>query len=391
MKKITLFLLILLTTVAYKVFSQPKKLRSNSTFTQKDHYLNASRSFIIPVHSTFTLDGGLDEPGLIVYNSSIGKLGIYKGSGDWDTLQTANNIVYTIGNQYVSGAKIFLDHLQGSSSEFISLLANGDDGVVGTFQNDSPIYPTVQILNTDPGELIRFKSPNDTTIAYIRNNGMIRTHGTVWSDSLITDDGLFRNSLIINKNQAKIQIQDRSSYATGVGGELVLEAAYRTAHDMTEAVTIKAEKTNSTDGDFGFGTVIKTKKNGVGLLPALSISSLQALRFNQYGAGTAVFDSDGNITSSSDSRLKDSINLFTKGLSEIIQLNPKIFKWKSSSGLNTADLNVGFYAQDVKPILPEAVFYNEQRDSYSLSDRPIIAALVNAIKELTSRIIILEN
>ena len=70
--------------------------------------------------------------------------------------------------------------------------------------------------------------------------------------------------------------------------------------------------------------------------------------------------------------------------------------------MNTDDVNVGFIAQDVLPAIPEAVgsmktsdveeddgtgkkvkkTKREASEFLTLSDRPIIAALVNAVKEL---------
>lgn len=91
MKNLKIFLVILFCLIAYRGFTQPLKLRSNSTFTQQDHYLNASRALLVPVHSSFTLDGAINTPGQFVYNTSIGKLGIYKGSGVWDTLSVNIN------------------------------------------------------------------------------------------------------------------------------------------------------------------------------------------------------------------------------------------------------------------------------------------------------------
>ncbi len=139
----------------------------------------------------------------------------------------------------------------------------------------------------------------------------------------------------------------------------------------------------------------------------ISVSSSGAVRFNSYGAGTLVTDSSGNITASSDGRLKDVTGKFTRGLDAILQLEPKTFTWKTSSGMNTEDLNVGFIAQDVQSSIPEAVGSVKTRDVeeidsktgkktkttrretaefLSLSDRPIIAALVNAVKELNDKV-----
>jgi hypothetical protein len=124
---------------------------------------------------------------------------------------------------------------------------------------------------------------------------------------------------------------------------------------------------------------------------ASTFSSSQMMRLHAYGAGTLVSDGSGNITSSSDRRLKDSISTYKRGLDDIVKLKPYLFKWNQSSGLDTNDVNAGFFAQQVNEAIPEAVFYNAARDSYSIADRPIIAALVNAIIELKARIVQLEN
>ena len=127
-----------------------------------------------------------------------------------------------------------------------------------------------------------------------------------------------------------------------------------------------------------------------------------ALRFAGYGAGTLVTDSSGNVTASSDRRLKNVSGKFTRGLDAILQIQPKVFTWKPESGMNPDDINVGFIAQDVQPAIPEAVgsmktvdteeddgtgkkvkkTKREASEFLTLSDRPIIAALVNAVKEL---------
>ena len=75
--------------------------------------------------------------------------------------------------------------------------------------------------------------------------------------------------------------------------------------------------------------------------------------------------------------------------------------------MNPDDVNVGFIAQDVQPAIPEAVgsmktsdveeddgtgkkvkkkSKREASEFLTLSDRPIIAALVNAVQELSAQI-----
>ena len=106
------------------------------------------------------------------------------------------------------------------------------------------------------------------------------------------------------------------------------------------------------------------------------------LTASNYGAGTATFDASGNITSVSDEHQKCNIRPFARGLAEILALKPILHGYTIESGLDqTRDDYAGFSAQNVQRVIPEAVGRN--RDGMlSLSDRGILAALVNAVKEL---------
>jgi hypothetical protein len=156
----------------------------------------------------------------------------------------------------------------------------------------------------------------------------------------------------------------------------------------------------------------------------VTIASAGAVRFHAYGAGAATFDSSGNITSVSDARLKNITGTFTKGLAEIVKLTPKLYTWKPETGLVTDDINATLIAQDLiaaglseavatyrtvpvmeddvqsaediaagKPVTQHAKLdangkaVTERIDAnYSVSDRTVIAALVNAVKELKAEI-----
>jgi hypothetical protein len=121
------------------------------------------------------------------------------------------------------------------------------------------------------------------------------------------------------------------------------------------------------------------------------------------------FRIDGSTYHSSDSRHKTNIVDNPYGLDEILQLQPRKFNRINSSGEmeeNQGDI-LGFIAQEVKEIIPEAVNYYPDEDTpneigwcraYALSDGYILSTLVNAVKEqnaiiesLKSRIETLES
>ncbi|MFA6158303.1 MAG: tail fiber domain-containing protein, partial [Candidatus Paceibacterota bacterium] len=128
-----------------------------------------------------------------------------------------------------------------------------------------------------------------------------------------------------------------------------------------------------TAGNVGIGTTT----------PSAQLTTTGTMQFGALGSAGAslVTDADGNVTVSSDERLKDVQGSFTRGLSAIDGINPITYKWNSMSGLDTQGLYTGFSAQNIQANIPEAVG-TDRRGYLTLSDRPILAAAVNAIKEL---------
>lgn len=119
--------------------------------------------------------------------------------------------------------------------------------------------------------------------------------------------------------------------------------------------------------------------------PKLRVSETGGLRLYTYGAGTLTTDAAGNVTASSDERLKDIQGQFSRGLEDIKKINPITYLWSESSGLDRTQPYSGFSAQNVKEAIPEAISTDPQ-GFLSLSDRPIIAALVNAVKEIAGKL-----
>ena len=137
---------------------------------------------------------------------------------------------------------------------------------------------------------------------------------------------------------------------------------------------------------------------GIGVqVPTSQLHTSGTVRFAGLGAGSLVTDSSGNVTASSDASLKNVTGSFTRGLADVLKLTPRTYHWNEKSGMDTEDENVGFIAQEVLEAIPEAVGQyrtsevevdgnktkkREKAELLTLSDRPLIAALVNAVKEL---------
>ncbi|MGJ0511181.1 beta strand repeat-containing protein [Methylocystis sp.] len=133
--------------------------------------------------------------------------------------------------------------------------------------------------------------------------------------------------------------------------------------------------TVDSSGNVGIGTTT----------PTAQLSTTGTVRFSNFGAGTLTTDASGNLSVSSDERLKNIDGAFGRGLTDILKLNPVSYHWNGTSGLDTSSQYAGFSAQNVQTAIPEAV--GSSTNGYlTLQDRPLIAALVNAVRELAGRI-----
>jgi hypothetical protein len=136
------------------------------------------------------------------------------------------------------------------------------------------------------------------------------------------------------------------------------------------------------DGNIGIGTTT----------PSAQLTTTGSVRFASLGSAGAnlITDVDGNVSVSSDERLKDIQDTFTTGLDAVLSIEPINYKWNEQSGMETEHTYTGFSAQNILASIPEAVA-EDSRGFLTLSDRPILAAVVNAIKELYQKIVGIEE
>jgi hypothetical protein len=106
--------------------------------------------------------------------------------------------------------------------------------------------------------------------------------------------------------------------------------------------------------------------------------------------------SSGAYTALSDKNKKKDFEISTVGLAEVMQLQPK--KFRMIDDADDAPKKLGFVAQDVENIIPEAYFEDTNKDAsgvestfIGLTDRPIIAALTKAIQEQQEQIDALQS
>jgi hypothetical protein len=132
----------------------------------------------------------------------------------------------------------------------------------------------------------------------------------------------------------------------------------------------------SADNTFGlFGGSMVIDPN----VPATQLSA----NYTLHVVGDAGKTGGGSWSVASDARLKDVQGAYEYGLDEIMRLRPVRFSYKEDNprGLPSDTSEIGFIAQEVREVMPEAV--SELDDGYlDFNMHPVNVAMVGAVKEL---------
>jgi len=168
---------------------------------------------------------------------------------------------------------------------------------------------------------------------------------------------------------------------------------------QSNGLYIGSDGTDTLLGVGNSGTKLSLLSRSAGVFSkALTVNSDQTITFNGYGAGTLSTNGSGLI-SASDGRYKTKTRLIENGIQKIIQLQPTYYKWNENSPFASEYEELGFIAQEVAVVIPEASPENDNDKKYrNYHDRAILATLVKAIQEqqalienLTTRLNALEG
>ena len=144
----------------------------------------------------------------------------------------------------------------------------------------------------------------------------------------------------------------------------------------------------NTSGDFGFLTQNGNWWNlfynngnncwGIGTDNTYSGDGFRCIKYgsSQYG-----------WTTWSDRRAKENISSITGALDKVLNMRGVYFNYISDEAKNK---RVGFIAQELEQVLPEAVRYAEEIDEYNVEYAQIVSVLAEAIKEQNIKITRLE-
>lgn len=352
------------------------KLAPGNAFSTSQFEVNPTGTIIGTNAATTTVNAmRLYTPALASGASASSILGRDNSNGFyWNYLYHS-----TFSNQYVSLQNINVN--PGTNS--LTYTYNGDVGVGTT----TPVAKFSVVGNS-------VDSGNHTTYGILSASGsagIVQANGTGTDLVKIIGSNASRAGLYAQTTNAAAQTtfyfeNNRGSFAS-YGGLLYGGSTNSTGNLFGQG---RADRlVFFADGASNLGMSIGTLSNqsltfGTNNTERMVISNAGAVRMNTYTAGTATFDGSGNITSSSDQRIKHSIRPFTYGLAAINLIHPASFIYNSDSS-NTR-MN-GFIAQDVQKAIPGAVHVGKDKEgTLSLETNAILAALVNAVKEQQQQI-----
>jgi hypothetical protein len=122
--------------------------------------------------------------------------------------------------------------------------------------------------------------------------------------------------------------------------------------------------------------------------------------FALISQGEAAKPGGGSWAAYSDSRLKENVAPYTRGLTEILLVNPVSFEYNGLANTKKGKGYTGVIAQEIKDIFPETVSTykaklneddEEKTELYDFNSTALTFALINAIKELKAEIDLLKS
>jgi hypothetical protein len=122
--------------------------------------------------------------------------------------------------------------------------------------------------------------------------------------------------------------------------------------------------------------------------------------YSLVAAQSAAKPGGGSWSAYSDSRIKENIIPYTKGLSDILLINPVTYEYNGLAGTTKGKKYTGIIAQEIKEVFPDTVNTykaklneedKEKTELYDFNSSDLTFALINAIKELKAEIDLLKT
>jgi hypothetical protein len=202
----------------------------------------------------------------------------------------------------------------------------------------------------------------------------------------------------------QINLKPTSGSATVLLFKLAGQSAGATCYNAANSLPRWELRIGNTDaestGNAGTNFDLRSYTDAGGFLstPLFINRATGAMTVTGNFLATGTVSGNGAYINTSDMRIKYDVGDFGDGLSAIARLRPVRFKrhhWHSDNIKAPRRFELGFIAQEVRDVIPEAVFetdidmpdgsWKEDSPVLGMSLDPIVAALVNGMKELAAQ------
>ena len=334
---------------------------------------------------------------------------------------TANNYGYSFGAQRTSGGvgsfKINYHNNSAAGTNRFIIDQNGNVGINTTNPNqkltikgnDNYVATEHTSYAWGAANTIGVRMGTDATAGLLdfrRWTGTSAIHGTALITQVNSDGGYGLDFRVDNKSTNTSATTSRMYLSTS--GEVGIgTTSPQQKLDVNGDIAIK----NATQLSFDSNNGTLSVASHAGQLDLLS-SSIFINYSSNVGIGTTtpsyLLEVSGSAAKStgttwintSDERTKENIQNYTKGLNDIVQLQPRVFDYNGKGSTEKSKENIGLIAQEVIDVYPEAISTfkakldetdAKETDIYNLDFHSISISMINAIKELNEKVKILED
>jgi hypothetical protein len=317
---------------------------------------------------------------------------------DSTTLNIKDNIIQLNGAGAANAGLVVRDATGTTTSGSLLWDTTNDRWIAGPLDNEAKVLTDGMGVISGSGQLGNYETTGRgivsgssqityTSISSIPG-GIISSSAQI--DALFNIDGLVSGS-------SQIDATATTNFATGVKTQLNSNTVVSGSSQITAGST-----TN-------FGTDVKTQLDTNTVISGSSQVTLSSttgggtsanVQFGSLGIGTTASGTGGEIRAtgditafySSDIRLKENIQPIQNALEKVESISGNTYDWKEGyDEIHSHKGNdVGVIAQEIEEILPQIVT-NRDNGFKAVQYEKIVPLLIEAIKELSAKIKVLEN
>jgi|DEB0MinimDraft_6_1074348.scaffolds.fasta_scaffold04801_6 hypothetical protein len=254
---------------------------------------------------------------------------------------TASQTTFATSGYTVGYVDVYWNGVKLSTSDFTA--TNGSDVVLGSGAAAGDVLAVV--MKNDHSDLVALPITDSAG-----NNVLSESGGTV---TLTADEANVGSNALVVDSSGNVGVNTSSVVASDVGLEV---------RDKILAVTVSSGDSriflggstspNHSAGQIRYDTSGNSLEFYANSAERMRIDSSGNVNINNLGSGD-VYATSGTLYISSDIRLKNDLGVIDESAIEIIkQLTPRYYSWKDDE---SSRQQLGFFAQEVFPILPEAV------------------------------------